>query len=63
MMEKINNLDDLILARGNKKSVFVPNDMIWMKPKPAAFMINLAGCVLYRLFRYGMFIYHKKEKK
>lgn len=62
-MEKINNLDDLILAREQKRSVFSPNHRIWKKPKPAAFMLHQPGCVLYVLFRYGMFIYHKKEKE
>lgn len=59
---QIKTLNELMEAVSNKKAVIVPNSRPWDKPKPASFMINLAGIVLLRLFGIGMFIYNKGDK-
>jgi hypothetical protein len=43
----------------DKKSIIVPGTRPWEKPRPAAWMINLPGITLNRLFEIGMYIYDK----
>ena len=50
------------MAVKSKKAVVVPKGSNWSKPRPAAFMINLPGVVLLRLFDLGMYIYNKPNK-
>lgn len=56
---KLKTLEALVTLR---KAVHVPKSRAWCKPKPAAFMIQLSGSILLRLFDMGMFVYEKKEK-
>jgi hypothetical protein len=58
-MTKINSLYDLHDATLRKESIIVPHCPPWMKPCPAAFVMNLQGTVLLRLFKSGMYIYQK----
>lgn len=62
--DQVTTLRELRRAVGNKRSVICP--MLpppWNKPRSAAFMINLCGAVLLRLFKQGMYLYVKPEKK
>jgi hypothetical protein len=59
-MKKIRNLRQLEKAVDNKKSIFCPNTIVFNKPISAAFMINLIGSLLLKLFRQGMYIYEPK---
>lgn len=61
-MEKIKSLNELYSLSLKRKAVVVPNSGPWRKPMPAAWMINLPGVVLWRLFATGMFIYIKGVK-
>ena len=58
-MEKVTGLYFLELLVEYKKSVVCPNAHAWRKPHPAAFMINLPGVQLLRLFEGGMYVYNK----
>lgn len=58
-MERINDLENLWRAAKNKKAVVCPDLPAWKKPTPAAFMINLTGSTLLRLFDHGLYIYSK----
>ena len=57
---KISTLWELHMAVKSKKAVVVPKSPCWSKPRPAAFMINLPGAVIVKLFDSGMYIYKKK---
>ncbi len=59
---KISTLWQLQMAIKSKKAVVVPKGFNWSKPKSAAFMINLPGVMLLRLFDLGMYIYKKPNK-
>lgn len=58
-MTRITNLDELKLMVDGKKSVVCPTSCGFCRPKPAAFIINLSGAILLRLFNTGMYIYEK----
>lgn len=60
--ERIQSLSRLKELSDERKSVIVPNDRTWNKPKPAAFVIHLSGVQLLLLFDYGMFVYEKEGK-
>ncbi len=62
MEERINNLLALRIAVTNKRAVICPSSRCFRGPRPAAFMINLSGEILLRLFGGGMYIYKKKVK-
>ena len=57
--KRIINLHGLWLARQDRKSVICPTSRAWEKPRPAAFMMNLPGEILLRLFKGGMYLYKK----
>ena len=57
-IENLKQLNRLVILR---RSVFVPNSVVWNKPRPAAWMINLSGTVLLKLFDVGMFVYFKNK--
>jgi len=63
MERKVESLADLRWLVERRKSVVVPGCCPWNKPKPAAFMIQLSGEILWRLFSRGMYRYDKKESK
>jgi hypothetical protein len=54
----------LLWALGlTRKSVICPNTNCFHKPQPAAWMINLQGRVLVRLFASGMYVYKPDNKR
>lgn len=61
----IYNLIDLDQAVKKKQSVVVPNSLACAKPCPAAFLMNVQGGTLLKLFKMGMYIYKplKKEER
>ncbi|MEN3940701.1 hypothetical protein WJU23_05350 [Prosthecobacter sp. SYSU 5D2] len=63
MSPRITTLEQLAEAAQNKRSVHCPDARFSPKPRPAAFMINLSGHILCRLFKDGMFIYEKPASK
>jgi hypothetical protein len=58
---QIRDLSELSYAVAMKQSVHCPSTHCWNRPRPAAFVINLSGAILVRLFRAGMFIYTPKK--
>jgi hypothetical protein len=58
-MTRVETLGQLYLARVKRQAIICPNHRAWKKPRPAAFMMNLSGEILYRLFAGGMYIYEK----
>ena len=56
---RISTLKALEKHAKNKRSVFCPHTTVWKKPTPAAFVINLPGAILLKMFRGGMFVYNK----
>ena len=60
-LNQIKTLSDLHLAIAMRLSVIVPGTT-FDKPRPAAFVMNLQGVVIYRLFLKGMFVYVKEPK-
>jgi len=65
MNTQIYSLHELDRAIKKKKAVFCPNSHTFKKSVPAAFIINMPGTIILRLFNMGLFIYekNKKEKK
>lgn len=61
--EQITTLEQLAAAREQRKSVTCPKMFGWGERQPAAWMMNLSGEMLHRLFRAGMFIYLPNPKK
>jgi len=61
MQEKIETLGDVVECARRKKSLYCPATIHFSKPKPAAFMINLSGHMLFNLINYGLYVYKKKE--
>jgi len=55
-------LSDLWTAAYYRRAVIVPSVHCWAKPRPAAFVFNLPGSVIYRLIADGMFVYSPKQK-
>ena len=53
----LNQLHELAVL---KKAVYCPHFGNLKKQKPAAFMLNLAGSILRRMFNSGMYVYQKK---
>lgn len=60
-MKRIRTLQALKNAADARKAVVIPKYWGWSKPRPAAFMFNLQGPVLLRLFESGMFIYERPK--
>ncbi len=56
---RIENLNELKNAVEHHKSVVCPDCPAWRKPRPAAFMMNMSGTILHRLFYAGMYYYNK----
>jgi hypothetical protein len=59
--DRITDLPGLFIAMTEKRSVVVPKYPIWRNPIPAAFIINLQGAVILKLFESGMYLYKKQE--
>lgn len=63
MSQQIKTLEELQAAALAKRSVVIPQGRFLPGPRPAAFVLNMAGCVLLRMFQSGMYIYTKTESK
>lgn len=61
MPERVNSLRELMNAKRARRAVVCPTWASFQKPCPAAWMINLGGAILLRLFEAGMFIYTKAK--
>jgi hypothetical protein len=61
-MKQVTSLMQLKVLSIQKKSVVCYGLPPWSNPKPAAFIMNLQGTVIYRLLKHGMYVYTKGEK-
>ena len=61
MKKKIDSLKKLYEARAAKRSVVVPAWNGFVTPRPAAFMMNLSGELLLRMFKSGMYLHTPKS--
>ena len=61
--EPVRTLEYLRYLALNRKAVYVPTHGAYRNPRPAAWIINLQGTVLVRLFEKGMFVYEPQNKK
>lgn len=59
--KRVRTLDGLHALCVARRSVVCPNSLCFAAPRPAAFVLNLNGDVLRRLFLSGMYIYHKEK--
>lgn len=59
--ERVETLERLRQLIDEKRAVVVPSSYSFGKPRPAAFMLNMAGSVLLGLFRRGMYVYEKPK--
>jgi len=59
---QIRSLDELALARANKRAVVCPGLRCFAGPTPAAFAMNYTGEIIHRLISVGLFIYTPKTK-
>ena len=62
-MNNINELWQLVWLAKNKKSVIAASGPFSSKPFPAAFVINLQGRLIQRLFDNGLRVYEPKTKE
>ena len=60
--QRIINLHQLRMAVDYKKAITCPKSLNYGKPMPAAFIINMSGAIIFRLFESGMYVYEKKTK-
>ena len=60
--DQITCLSDLWTAAYYRRAVVGPTDSAWGKPRPATFVFNLPGAVIYRLIAAGMYVYQPKPK-
>jgi hypothetical protein len=61
-MKQVKTLEYLVDLQIQKKSVFVPTWYGFTKHKPAKFMMNLQGWILWTMMRKGMYVYEPKKK-
>jgi hypothetical protein len=61
-MTRIWTLRELKKAVTKRWAVTCPTSHPFRGPIPAAFVINLQGATILRLFDMGMYVYEKKEK-
>ena len=57
----ITNLEGLQWAALHHRAVVCPKWTGFVRPRPAAFVINMSGDVLLRMFKSGMYL-HTKER-
>lgn len=57
--DQVKTLGELMDAARKRQAVIVPKARCFDVPRPAAFVINQTGSLLYRMFQDGIFIYHK----
>ena len=58
---KLRNLDELAQAVSLRRSVVVPGFGAFERPRPAAFVMNLQGRQLVKMFALGVFIWEPKK--
>lgn len=58
--KQITNLYALEVARLERRAITCTRSPCFKGPIPAAFIVNLSGAILLRLFRGGMYIYKKE---
>lgn len=59
---KILDLNHLYQAALEERAVHCPNAPAFQHRIPAAFIINLQGAVIHRLFNSGMYVYPRKDE-
>lgn len=59
--ERVDDLNMLFALCNEKRSVVCQNTT-FAKPHSAAWMINLPGSMLHRLFQSGMYVYTPKQR-
>ena len=60
-MVPITNLEGLQWAVLRHRAVVCPKSVGFVRPRPAAFVINMSGDVLLRMFKLGMYLHPKRE--
>ena len=63
MGQRIHCLAQLIDARRARRAVVCPSWVGFVKPKPAAVVLNLNGEILYRMMMRGLYLYEKENAK
>lgn len=65
MEEQVTTLARLVELSKEKRSVCTKNNIHWFgfKYKPAAFVINMSGYMIFKLIEKGLYVYEKKEKR
>jgi hypothetical protein len=61
--EQVTSLERLIELAKERRSVQVNHDWPAFKCKPAAFIVNMSGTIIQRMFNSGMYVYEKEDKK
>jgi hypothetical protein len=61
--EKITSLERLIELAKERRSVQINHSWPAFKCKPAAFIVNMSGTIIQKMFDSGMYVYKKEEKK
>ena len=62
MAKQVTTLEQLRDLAEQKKAVIVPSTFSFTKPRPAAFIIELHGADIVRLFSWGMYVYEPSPK-
>ena len=62
IMKQIVTLNALAKTADQHRSIVCPTVWCFRKPIPAAWMINLSGCMIHRLMKAGMFRYTKARR-
>ena len=60
-MVPITNLEELRWAALHHRAVVCPKSVGFVRPRPAAFVINMSGDILLRMFKSGMYLHMKRE--
>ena len=59
---RLRTLSDIVDAVERRKSVVCPGLFpCWHKPRPAAFIINLSGAIIYPMLNKGIYLYEKPK--
>jgi hypothetical protein len=58
---QVKTLHQLMCLAIERRSVICPNARCFNKPTPAAFIINLQGRLILRLFKTGLYLYIKNK--
>ena len=61
--EQVTSLERLIELVKERRSVQINYGWPAFKCKPAAFIVNMSGTIIQRMFNSGMYVYEKEDKK